>query len=178
MTSGEDRPSPSGRLETVPVGSGGAVPVGTCPAHGLGSTCVPERVERPPADSGVQPPFCALRRGRGRARRTRSPKHHLAGDGAEMPAMPGHVRTAGMGNTCDLLPRRARGRLCPVHRGAAWAAVAYVWGGRWTFSPSAGRWPVNGLTRGPSMQHVGVLTPRTSEHGWMWRWVFTEGAKL
>lgn len=43
---------------------------------------------------------------------------------------------------------------------------------------SAGRWPVNGLTRGPSMQHVGVLTPRTSEHGWMWRWVFTEGAKL
>lgn len=43
---------------------------------------------------------------------------------------------------------------------------------------SAGRWPVNGLTRGPPMQHVGVLTPRTSEHGWMWRWVFTEGAKL
>lgn len=110
--------------------------MGTCPAHGLGSTCVPERVEHPPADSGVQPPFCALRRGRGRARRMRSPKHHLAGDGAEMPAMPGHVRTAGVGNACDLLPRRARGRLCPVHWGAAWAAVAYVWGGgRWTFGP-------------------------------------------
>lgn len=145
------------------MGSGGAIPVGMCPAHGLGSTCVPERIERPPADSGVQPPFCALRRGRGRARRTRSPKHHLAGDGAEMPAMPGHVRTAGTGNTCDLLPRRARGRLCPVHRGAAWAAVAYVWGGGGGRSAPVSRtmarqraylWPFNAARWGPHPQDL------------------------